>query len=139
MAREIIQQNITYRQKYCYELCFKNYLSKYAVAHNVSIIEALWDKYDEFDKKEICSHRCPLECSSTSFDITQNEIEYNNGAYMEINFFYTDLKYTEFSQSIKTTEADLISNTGGVLGIFLELSFMSAYRLITFIFDIIFI
>ena len=50
--------------------------------------------------------------------------------FVWINFFYNDNQYTELTQSVKTTVADLVSNIGGLLGLFLELSFMSAYRLV---------
>lgn len=50
--------------------------------------------------------------------------------------FFAEDVYWEISQTIKTTSADLISNTGGVLGLFLELSFTSSYRFINFLFDI---
>ena len=79
---------------------------------------------------------CPFECSSTTFDIFQNEIEYDNSS-LYMNFFYSDLKYTEITQSVKTTQTDLISNTGGVLGLFFELSFISIYRLINFVLELI--
>ena len=56
---------------------------------------------------------------------------------LNMSFFYHDRKYTEVTQSVKVTFADFTSNTGGVLGLFLELSFFSACRFIIFIFDLI--
>ena len=120
-------------EKYCYELCYNNYLSGYAVLKNISKNNARFEL--KFDYSENCSHICPLECSSISFDDFQNEIIDQSGI-LQLNFFYSDLKYTEITQSVKTTQTDLISNTGGVLGLFLELSFLSAYRFITFVLDI---
>ena len=134
LVKEIIQQNITYRMKYCYELCYNNYLIKYAVSKNISKGHASFEL--KFDFSSNCSHMCPFECSSTTFDVFQNEIEYDNRSFY-MNFFYSDLKYTEISQSEKTTQTDLISNTGGVLGLFFELSFISIYRLINFVLELI--
>lgn len=54
MVKEIIQKNKTYGQKYCDELCDYQYISKYAVAHNLSLIDAWFDT--EFDQKGNCSH-----------------------------------------------------------------------------------
>ena len=136
LVNEIIQQNITYRQRYCYDRCFwekskENYLSKNLTEQDLI----------DFDYKGNCSKLCPLECSSTTFDIIQNEMNLNpnDPNVLDIHFYYSDRKYTEITQSVKVTGADFISNTGGLLGLFLELSFFSAYRFILFIFDLIFV
>ena len=50
-----------------------------------------------------------------------------------MNFYYTERKYTEISQMVKVTGADFVSNTGGVLGLFLELSFLSVYRFVIYV------
>lgn len=130
LVKEIIQNNQTYRQKPCYDMCHQDYLKTYARSRNISIFSV---NYVNFDFQGNCSHICPLECSSTTFD--HSKVELQNSGPMRFSFFYSDRKYTEISQSIKTTEADLISNSGGVLGLFLELSFISAYRFIIYIFD----
>ena len=61
----------------------------------------------------------------------------NDPKLLMLNFYYSDRKYTDITQSVKVTLADFISNNGGILGLFLELSFFSAYRFILFIFDFI--
>jgi len=53
-----------------------------------------------------------------------------------VNFHFMDEKYTEVTQAVKTTEADFVSNAGGVLGLFLELSFFSVYKLLIFVADV---
>jgi len=78
-----------------------------------------------------------LECTSTTFDIIENDINLRETNSLNMLFFYSDRKYTEITQSVKVTFADFISNTGGVLGLFMELSFVSAYRFIILIFDLI--
>jgi hypothetical protein len=99
------------------------------------------DLKNQFDYKGNCSKMCPLECASTSFDIIKNEITLNpnDTNVLNILFFYSDRKYTEITQTVKVTGADFISNVGGVLGLFLELSFFSAYRFILFMFDLVFL
>lgn len=103
---------------------------------NISIPEAY--RRLTFDFTGNCFEVCPLECSSTSFEAFKSEFNVNDDS-IDINFYFTDRKYTEISQTEKTTTADLISNTGGVLGLFLELSFFSATRFIIYIFDIFFV
>lgn len=68
----------------------------------------------------------------------ENFTQRRDYSVLEINFFFSKNKHTELTQAIKTTEADLIANAGGVLGLFLELSFLSAYRFIGFLFDVLF-
>ena len=55
-----------------------------------------------------------------------------------INFFYSSNKYTELSQTVKTTEIDLISNAGGTLGLFLDFTFLSVARTICQLYEILF-
>ncbi len=134
LVEKILHQNITYRQRNCYDLCL-DYLENNHTEEEIKRIGL------KFDYKGNCSNLCPLECTSTSFDLIKNEMNLNPnvGSILMLNFFYSDRKYTEITQSIKVTLADFISNNGGVLGLFLELSFFSAYRFILFIFDFIFV
>jgi hypothetical protein len=57
---------------------------------------------------------------------------------LQLNFYLVNRKYVEISQIVKTTLSDFVSNTGGVLGLFLELSFLSIYKFIVFVYTIIF-
>jgi hypothetical protein len=140
LVKKILQQNITYRQNDCYERCFEEYLDKYRGSQKLTNLETNVLK-SKFYYIGNCSNLCPLECTSTSFYLIKNEINLNSNdsKLLILNFFYSDRKYTEITQSVKVTGADFISNTGGVLGLFLELSFFSAYRFILFIFDLIFV
>lgn len=135
LVEKILEQNITYRRDYCFDLCYNNYLENYALSLNISKYQA--SSNFTFDFKGNCSQFCPLECSSTSFETFKNELPIS--CNFLINFYFTDRKYTEISQIVKTTGADLISNTGGILGLFLELSFFSFSRFIIYFYDIIFV
>ncbi len=139
LVKEILQQNITYRQRYCYDICLKEYMENYSGSQNLSIQEAYFRS--DFYYKGNCSNLCPLECTSTKFDIIRNEMNLNpnDPKFLRLNFYYSDRKYTEITQSVKVTLADFISYTGGVLGLFLELSFFSIYRCFISVFDFIFI
>jgi len=125
LVNQILQQNITYRQRDCYELCYASYLNTSSIL-------------GKFDYKGNCSNPCPLECTSTTFQIIKNEMN-TNSEHSRLIFYYPNWEYTQILQSVKVTGADFISNTGGVLGLFLELSFFSFYRLIIFLFDVIFV
>jgi len=137
LVKQILENNVSYRQEHCYEMCYYLYLEKYATLQNMSKTEAYVTF--SFDYKGNCSHLCPLECSSTSFAVNQAESESseNDRRITSINFYYSERKYTVISQTVKTEVADFVSSNGGVLGLFLELSFLSAYRCIIFIFDVI--
>lgn len=135
LASEFFEQNITYRQKHCFEICYARFLNEYAQSRNISLEEAAYEL--SFSYKKNCSEFCPLECSSNSYELHVVELSIAIDS-IYINFYYTDRNYVEVSQSIKTTAADLIANTGGILGLFIEFSFFSVCRLITFIFDIFF-
>jgi hypothetical protein len=145
LVKEILKKNISYNRKYCYDKCYSNYLNNYKVSRNLTHYQAF--SRLKFDFKGNCSHLCPLdviqqlfplECYSTFFELSQTEMELNPGEnFLWLQFFFSDRQYTEISETEKTTSSDLISNTGGVLGLFLELSFFSAYRFILFLFDLI--
>jgi hypothetical protein len=117
LVKKILAQNVTYRQKNCYEQFKKEY-------QNISNLQ------------EKRSELCPLECHSTTFEVLPIEMPFLEGAINLVNFYYSEGKYTEISQTVKTTTADFVSGNGGVLGLFLELSFLSAYRCIIFAYDI---
>jgi hypothetical protein len=105
---------------------------------NIRII--IFENYDSYDEKEkYCANLCPLECQTNSFDVTSNELsnEYNE-SLLSMNFFYHNNKVSKLTQSVKTSPTDLISNIGGTLGLFLELSFVSIIRLLLLIYEIFF-
>ena len=136
LVNQIIQQNITYRQRYCFESCFEDYINRQYSSQKLAN-RAVHQLKNQFDYKGNCSSLCQLECTSTTFDIIENDINLRETNSLNMLFFYSDRKYTEITQSVKVTFADFISNTGGVLGLFLELSFVSVYRFIILIFDLI--
>ena len=56
-----------------------------------------------------------------------------------LNIFYDDLKYTEITEEIKTSLADLVSSLGGTLGLFLGMSFLSLVEFIEMFLEIIYV
>ena len=104
------------------------------------------DKFmDEFNKKDICTKYCPLECDSYTYDIIESVQPIlgsgnlsSNFAYPQfetfknftkiffsINVYFSNLKYTLITQQPKYEIFDLISSIGGILGLFLGISFIS--------------
>jgi hypothetical protein len=89
-----------------------------------------------------CGNLCPKECDSTEYSITTSSSDFPSDEYVKrllnytfikrkytenssielksnllsFSIYYSDLKYTEISQSPKYTLSDLISGIGGNLG-----------------------
>lgn len=53
--------------------------------------------------------------------------------------YYKDLKYTFISQQPKVELFDLISNIGGILGLFLGVSFLTCVEFFEILFEIIYV
>ena len=117
---------------------------------------------------QFCSKFCPLECESMSFQITTSFTNYPTKQYadkylinnpnikskfdndslnydmikkstLSLNIYYEQLSYTEISQKAKTEIVDLVSNIGGLMGLFLGISFLSFCEIIEAFVDILFI
>ena len=132
LVKKILEQNMTYRKINCYDLC----LEEYALGRNLSVMDVF--NRNEFHYVDSCFQHCPLECKSNIFEAVKSEQEIDDGSsygFSRINFHFVDNKFTEVTQAVKITESDLVSNTGGVLGLFLELSFWSVYRLVISVLD----
>lgn len=125
LVKELIEQNITYRKSNCYELCRLKYVQYAQLHRNESMLD--------FKYKQNCSHLCPLECESKTFRVDSNDLAFQSSqeGLLRMNFFYSSNKHIELTQTVKTTTNDVISNIGGVLELFIELSFLSVYRFIS--------
>lgn len=135
LVEHILKQGIAYRQENCYDLCFSEHL----LARNIAI-QSSWYQVNsvDFNYHGNCSHLCPPKCLNIEYQTSTTSYtraDRNKSAYLV--FYLKNNRYTEITQRVKTTEIDLIANIGGVLGLFLELSFVSVYRFIVFIIDII--
>ncbi len=119
-----------------------------------------------FNNLDLCgTNYCPLECDSFSYEISEktksisahygyvertnmdffNEFKtYENVSktFYSFNVYYNDLKYTFIKQEPKIELFGLISNIGGILGLFLGFSFISfleLFEVVTELFYIYFI
>ena len=131
----------------CHDLCYQKHLESQATSRNISLLEAFQD--NDFNVNYNCVHLCPLECDSIFFNmprveriLSDHDFDYYTKRYLNksdgyekeniliIKIQYKGMSYVHMSQTAKMTNTDLISNIGGVLGVFLELSFFSVYRMI---------
>lgn len=117
---------------------------------------------------KVCAPACPLECDSISYDVSVSFSKFPNPYYasrlfknpiilskfpknrtityddlsksmISFNVYYNDLKYTRISQIPKTKIVDLVSNMGGLFGLFIGISFISFAEILQVICEIVFI
>jgi hypothetical protein len=124
-----------------------------------------WQKFLSNDYiSNNCIQYCPLECNSTNYQITtafsnypsynyavnslitnpiitskfQNEtITYDliKQSVLSLNVYYDQLSYTQISREAKLEIVDLVSGIGGLLGLFLGMSFLSFVEFIEMIIE----
>ncbi|CAF1042719.1 unnamed protein product [Brachionus calyciflorus] len=125
--------------------------------------------YTEFmvklDVKVACSKHCPLECETIQYDYTSSFSEYptniqakgilqylsrknitenysldeiiNNS--LQVNIYHDRLKLETIEESKQMELVDLISNIGGILGLFIGISILSFAELIEICLEILFV
>jgi hypothetical protein len=144
--------------------CIKNFYNKQIIDSKIG--ECVSEYLKEFRKKlqdKKCAEYCPLECDSMNYVInsyteqialsgnislnskskidsddfsTYEELKKN---YFAIRIYYNELKYTLISEEPKTEMFNFISDIGGILGLFLGISFLSFIEIFEIIFEIMFI
>jgi len=73
LVKQLTEANTTYRQVNCFELCFLNFLQKYALEHEISEKDAIEkEEVNNFDREKNCNHLCPLECENTQYKIFES-------------------------------------------------------------------
>jgi hypothetical protein len=127
--------------------------------YDISQKECIVNFLKYFDTKK-CFDYCPLECDSNVLTISQyssslprngnttdifryyyelKTFEEVSKGYFGINIFYEQLGYTLISESESLTVYDLVSNIGGILGLFLGISFLSIIEIVEILIQIIYI
>jgi hypothetical protein len=120
---------------------------------------------NNFNPTEKCSHLCPLECDQYLYEVFHTPAKmigsgrinkfndnyvysflpefqtYENVSktYYLINVYYEDLKYTLINQQPKIELFDLISNLGGILGLFIGFSFISCLEIIEILAELVYV
>ena len=89
-----------------------------------------------------CSKYCPLECdfeqyeAFLSFHMSENM---SKNETLKFKIYFKDLTYILISQEPKIELFDLISGIGGLLGLFLGVSFLSFIEIFEIIFEVIYL
>jgi len=153
--------NRTLNRDLCVDISFAiDYIEKNpcnCTTDNVTLSD-LWEKcvakgskYSVIKKTDECSIKyyrdvflsqlvniyCPQECETTSYVVDTKLF----GTANKVKFaaYYKDLKYTVINQNPDILLNDLISNIGGIIGVFLGISFLSFIEIIELTFEILII
>jgi hypothetical protein len=153
-----LKNELVYNQRDCVEICYQRLaISKCNCSDRNSIKispndycfedkdnKCLVEAYKIFKFKEnsyvfnVCLPSCPLECTNKDFQFTSSFSQltpnYRNTA--NVNIYYESLSYLEMIESEAITITDLISRIGGILGLFLGISFMSFMEFVDMFFKI---
>lgn len=142
-------------------------LLEFCVVKNISCLASIYTTYFKDNPHEELAKKCPLECLTIDFrilttfsdifyqeligDINSNSLFKSNYENIKIDYetlkktvlsvmiYYEDHSYTMISQTAKTGFLDLVSNFGGLLGLFIGTSFLSFVELIEIFIEIRFI
>ena len=144
LFRETIRSGYEYRQVNCYDLCLqKQYIAKCRDLVNVAYNNDCYTNLTaNFNFKGLCEQYCPLECDSVSIQTSIQTLDfdaitwpvmpaahanasYNLSSVFSIWIYYDNIEYTQIDQIPKMSLPDLIASVGGMLGLFLGLSFIS--------------
>lgn len=120
-------------------------------------------KLTKHDINELCSNSCPLECDSIVYKIKTSSANFPDFIYAQefltreiwnqskfslrsheglkkcllaFNVYYSELSYTLISQLPKMDLTNLVSNIGGLLGLFIGVSFLSLAEIIEITFEL---
>jgi hypothetical protein len=145
------------------------YVSLYALAcQNESEIECSQEIF--FNRAHFqgeCLLKCPLECSSTSFETTQTSVSLLGDSYLgyinenphllsdfvrrpislhaakesvvKLSIFYESLSYEMSKEYSKMNVVDLLANIGGTMSLFLGISVLSFCELVELLIEIVYV
>lgn len=147
----------------------ENWVEKYQSLPNITQAEVMkiFYKLIKSDLTKVCSYECPLECDSIKYDVTSSITKFTRENLLNLakltdneslrhlvsnfskefiqdyvigfNVYYEDLSYTYISQTPKMELSEFISNIGGILGLFIGISFLSLAELIEIFIEILLI
>jgi hypothetical protein len=143
-------KNESYTQTNCLKLCFEmNYIETNSCNCLNTTLSNVWhdcfvklenknesgctlEKKLEFYKNSVnqkCKDYCPSSCSKVSYQVSYNLMNYLPSPFPTVIIYFDSDKYTSISQEPKMKESDLISNIGGILGLFIGVGFVSFFEL----------
>jgi len=169
-------QKKAYRQQDCVDLCqqkhiideCKCYYTKYddlgtgvRPCLNKTDYSCVENSFNNFNLDECQKNSCPMECDSTTYDLSLSSLEYpdentyeliknvynyddyylhdlnltltydlfkSNAAFFTV--YFSNLQYTEITESPKTSLYDLFTQIGGSLGMFVSFSIFTLFEFI---------
>jgi len=91
--------------------------------------------YRDVFLSQLVNKYCPQQCETTSYVVETKLFKMGLSNKVSFAAYYKDLKYTVISQNPDILLYDLISNIGGIIGVFLGISFLSFVEIIELIFE----
>jgi len=149
--------NETYKHTNCLGLCFDVYYinENPCNCENTSLGNVWQDCFVNFDKSNLtgctytnkfnffkepiqdkCKEYCPFECDSIKYSVNSYSTYRSETRFF---VYFESLRYTFINQSPKTKEFDLLSNIGGILGLFIGISFVTLFEIVELFIEILFI
>ena len=118
---------------------FNSNLSMFTIC-DFNIWYGILNKFQKEGPNEICEDQCPIECNTISYDInviaSYNPNDYKNNV-SKVDIYYDDFSYTSITDQQKITSDSLFGAVGGLLGLFLGASLMSAFEFVDIAFHLI--
>ncbi|CAF0936619.1 unnamed protein product [Brachionus calyciflorus] len=157
-------QDMVIKECKCYYIGFP-FLSDKSIkpCKNDSEYECIYSKIEnDFNDSSIvntvCQPQCPLECESMSYKILYSYNDFLNKKNNEdlndfynftgtnrrqmkkdllsLYFYYETLNYEKITEKERIDFVDLLSNIGGIAGLFLGISFLSLVEIIEIVFQV---
>lgn len=144
-----------YSQNLCLELCFHKIMlekcncyshlfSMFTLGKPCQEIKdtmCCWTEFHKFSNSNSiagnCRERCPLECKTIVYSKTISRKKYlNNNEKISVAIRFDGLGYTEIKESPIMNLVDLMSNIGGIGGLFLGISLLSFVEIIEIFMEI---
>ena len=149
----IKSNQLLYSRVVCLELCFDLYYieNNQCNCNNASIgnvwdncwidkeqaatSSCTWQTKAKFYKDIItnmCDSYCPLECDSLTYTTESSALWYPefDTHLLRFKVYLRSLQYTSIVQEEKTPIINLISNIGGILGLFIGVGFINLFEII---------
>ncbi|CAF1024353.1 unnamed protein product [Brachionus calyciflorus] len=156
LYKSIHDMSFNYSQKACFDLCFHREMIKNCSCYFYLLtpftegkaclkqeeIDCTSDLYFDLMGKNyidnICKPLCPLECYSVKYSksISFSRLNQDSKDIAEINIYFEDFSYTEIEENQIMTEVGLVSNIGGIAGLFLGVSFLTFVEIVAICLDV---
>lgn len=153
LVNDIKKMNYKYTQKLCFSLCLHRLMLQNCSCYSTDY--SLFTEGEpcvEFDKMicvmvfyfsfvkynyliEKCRPNCPLECETITY--TKTISTHINGYKTLVKIYFENFAITEIDESAVTTVEVLLSNIGGIAGLFLGISVLSFIEIPAVLIDII--